>query len=80
MPTQRQQARKFLAKRGIARLNELRAAGVTAATVTRMERDGEIARLAKDLDDVEGIGFDQNQVRRLDRDVGPHAHRHPELG
>ena len=49
MPTQRQQARKFLAKRGIARLNELRAAGVTAATVTRMERDGEIARLARGL-------------------------------
>jgi hypothetical protein len=43
MPTQREQARKLLAKRGIARLNELRAAGITAATVTRMERDGEIA-------------------------------------
>jgi predicted transcriptional regulator of viral defense system len=49
MPTQRQQARKLLAKRGIARLNELCAAGITAATVTRMERDGEIARLSRGL-------------------------------
>src|SRR6188768_3572288 len=43
--TQRQQAKKLLATRGIARLRELRAAGITAATVSRMERDGDIVRL-----------------------------------
>jgi predicted transcriptional regulator of viral defense system len=47
--TQREQARKLFTERGIARLNELRAAGITAATVSRMERDGEIARLARGL-------------------------------
>jgi predicted transcriptional regulator of viral defense system len=47
--TQRQQAKKLLATRGIARLRELRAAGITAATVSRMERDGDIVRLARGL-------------------------------
>jgi predicted transcriptional regulator of viral defense system len=36
-------------RRGITRLAELRAAGVTAATVSRMERDGEVVRLARGL-------------------------------
>lgn len=52
MPTrspQRQRARKVLAERGIARLFELRAAGITAATVSRMERDGDIVRLGRGL-------------------------------
>lgn len=47
--TQRQIARTVLAERGIARLAELRNAGVTAATVSRMERDGEVIRLARGL-------------------------------
>ncbi len=47
--SQRQIAQAFLEARGIARLAELRAAGVTAATVSRMERDGEIVRLARGL-------------------------------
>jgi predicted transcriptional regulator of viral defense system len=47
--TQRQIARAVLAERGIARLAELRNAGVTAATVSRMERDGEVLRLARGL-------------------------------
>ncbi|MQX90487.1 transcriptional regulator [Sinorhizobium meliloti] len=47
--TQRQIARTVLAERGIARLAELRNAGVTAATVSRMERDGEVLRLARGL-------------------------------
>jgi len=46
---QRPIARKLLAARGIARLAELRAAGVTAATVTRMANDGEVVRLARGL-------------------------------
>ena len=47
--TQRQTANALLANRGMARLAELRAAGVTAATVSRMERDGEIVRLGRGL-------------------------------
>lgn len=47
--SQRDIARDLLAARGILRLAELRAAGVTAATVSRMERDGEVVRLARGL-------------------------------
>jgi predicted transcriptional regulator of viral defense system len=47
--SQRQQARALLAERGIARLSEIRAAGITAATVSRMEQDGEVVRLARGL-------------------------------
>ena len=39
----------MLTARGIARLAELREAGVTAATMSRMERDGEVVRLARGL-------------------------------
>jgi predicted transcriptional regulator of viral defense system len=48
-PSQRQIAQAFLEARGIVRLAELRAAGITAATVSRMERDGEVIRLARGL-------------------------------
>jgi predicted transcriptional regulator of viral defense system len=41
--------RAYLGKTGMARLSELRAAGVTAATVSRMEKDGELIRLARGL-------------------------------
>lgn len=47
--SQRQIARAVLTARGMARLAELREAGVTAATMTRMERDGEVIRLARGL-------------------------------
>lgn len=47
--SQRQAARDYLAGHGIVRLNELRNEGITAATVSRMERDGEIVRLARGL-------------------------------
>ena len=47
--SQRQVARAFLAAQGIARLAELRRVGVTAATVSRMERDGEVVRLSRGL-------------------------------
>lgn len=47
--SQRQIARDLLAAHGIVRLAELRGAGVTAATVSRMERDGEVLRLARGL-------------------------------
>jgi predicted transcriptional regulator of viral defense system len=47
--SQRHIARDLLSTHGIARLAELRGAGVTAATVSRMERDGEVLRLARGL-------------------------------
>ncbi len=47
--SQRQIARTLLTERGISRLAELREAGVTAATMSRMERDGEVLRLARGL-------------------------------
>lgn len=48
-PTQREAARALLREGGILRLAELRAAGVTPATVGRMERNGEVVRLARGL-------------------------------
>lgn len=47
--SQRRIAHTVLKARGIARLAELRAEGVTAATMSRMERDGEVLRLARGL-------------------------------
>ncbi|UVK48420.1 type IV toxin-antitoxin system AbiEi family antitoxin domain-containing protein (plasmid) [Mesorhizobium sp. AR07] len=47
--SQRRIAHAVLKARGIARLSELRAEGVTAATMSRMERDGEVLRLARGL-------------------------------
>lgn len=47
--SQRRIAHAVLKARGIARLVELRAEGVTAATMSRMERDGEVLRLARGL-------------------------------
>ncbi len=46
---QRRIAHTILKARGIARLAELRAKGVTAATLSRMERDGEVLRLSRGL-------------------------------
>ncbi|MCP5426431.1 MAG: type IV toxin-antitoxin system AbiEi family antitoxin domain-containing protein [Gammaproteobacteria bacterium] len=46
---QREIAHDLLAVQGILRLAELRNAGVTAATVSRMEKDGEVIRLARGL-------------------------------
>ena len=47
--TQRSQALALLKQKGMARLYELSKAGVTATTVSRMERVGEIVRLARGL-------------------------------
>lgn len=49
LASQRQIVRAVLTARGMARLAELREAGVTAATMSRMERDGEVFRLARGL-------------------------------
>lgn len=49
--TERQEDRAIalLAQHGMVRLSEFTGAGITAATVSRMERDGKIIRLARGL-------------------------------
>lgn len=58
--SQRQIAHALLKTRGIARLVELRDAGVTAATMSRMERDGEVLRLARGLYQLSDAPLDAN--------------------
>ncbi|MCC7342004.1 MAG: type IV toxin-antitoxin system AbiEi family antitoxin domain-containing protein [Bryobacterales bacterium] len=57
---QREIAREKLETGGILRLAELIHAGVTAATVSRMERDGEVIRLARGLYQLPGAELDAN--------------------
>lgn len=45
--SQRELAQALLRERGILRLAELREAGVTAATMSRMKRAGEVIRLSR---------------------------------
>lgn len=47
--TQRERAVAFLKSKGMARLSELIAEGVTASTVSRLEREAAIVRLARGL-------------------------------
>lgn len=47
--TQRDRALACLSQRGMARLSELKTSGVTAATVSRLEREGIVVRLARGL-------------------------------
>ena len=50
LPTsQRHRALALLEEKGMARLGELMGAGVTAATVSRLEREGIVVRLARGL-------------------------------
>jgi predicted transcriptional regulator of viral defense system len=46
---QRDRAVQFLRERGVVRLREFVSAGITAATITRMERAGEVIRLGRGL-------------------------------
>lgn len=48
-PSQKQQVEALLAQRGMLRLSELTSTGITAATVSRMEREGSIVRLSRGL-------------------------------
>ena len=56
--SQRQNAHALLEEHGIMRLAELRSAGVTAATVSRMARAGEVIRLARGLYQLPDAPFD----------------------
>ena len=58
--SQRDIARDLLAAHGILRLAELRDAGVTAATVSRMEKDGEVIRLVRGLYQLPDAELDAN--------------------
>jgi predicted transcriptional regulator of viral defense system len=59
-PTQRELVLARLTDRGMARLSELTAAGATAATVSRLERDGLIVRLARGLYQIADAPLDAN--------------------
>ncbi len=58
--SQREQAQALLRERGILRLVELREAGVTAATMSRMERAGEVIRLSRGVYQLADAELDPN--------------------
>jgi predicted transcriptional regulator of viral defense system len=58
--TQREMARALLQQNGMMRLVELRAAGITGATISRMERNGEITRLARGIYQLRDAPIDLN--------------------
>src|ERR1700743_879177 len=51
-----------LLSRGMARLSELLKAGITAATVSRMEQRGEVVRLSRGLYQLSGAPWDENHM------------------
>ncbi len=57
--SQRDQALSLLESRGMMRLREFGEAGITAATVSRLERDGAIVRLARGLYQLADASLDQ---------------------
>lgn len=59
---QREQALSLLQRRGMMRLREFGEAGITAATVSRLERDGVIVRLARGLYQLAGADLDQQHT------------------
>lgn len=59
--TQRDRVRKFLRTRGIVRHSELRAVGITAATISRMRKAGEVHRLARGLYQLPGVPLHANR-------------------
>ena len=60
--SQRELAQALLRGRGILRLAELRRAGVTAATMSRMERAGEVIRLARGVYQLPDAELDPNHT------------------
>ena len=60
LTTQRTVALGFMKSRGMSRLRELMGAGVTAATVSRLEREGQIVRLARGLYQLADASVDTN--------------------
>ena len=60
-PTQRERALTMLAERGMARLAEFAAAGITASAVARMTHAGEVVRLARGLYQLPDAPLDAQQ-------------------
>ena len=58
--TQRDQATNLLRDQGIVRLSEFKAAGITAATISRMVEDGTVIRLARGLYQLPDAPLDAN--------------------
>ena len=58
--SQRELAQALLTEEGILRLVELRKAGVTAATISRMERAGEVIRLSRGVYQLPDAELDPN--------------------
>ena len=59
--TQRARALSLLKRRGMTRLVEFSEAGITATTVSRMERAGEVVRLARGLYQLADAALDAQQ-------------------
>lgn len=59
--TQRTQALELLKQRGMTRLSEFSEAGITATTISRMERAGELVRLARGLYQLPDAALDAQQ-------------------
>ena len=59
--TQRTQALALLKRRGMTRLAEFSEAGITATTISRMERAGEVVRLARGLYQLPDAALDAQQ-------------------
>jgi predicted transcriptional regulator of viral defense system len=59
--TQRARALALLKRRGMTRLVEFHEAGITAATVSRMEQAGEVVRLARGLYQLADAALDPQQ-------------------
>jgi predicted transcriptional regulator of viral defense system len=59
--TQRARALSLLKRRGMTRLTEFAAAGITATTVSRMAQTGEVARLARGLYQLPDAALDPQQ-------------------
>jgi predicted transcriptional regulator of viral defense system len=57
---QQDRAIALLSQRGMVRLSELTEVGITAATVSRLERKGEIVRLARGLYQLPEVPLDAN--------------------
>lgn len=61
-PTQRDELTAYLREHGMARLVEIRRAGITAATVSRLERDGAVRRLGRGLYQLPDANLDSNHT------------------
>ena len=58
--SQRKRALKLLDRYGIMRLSEFKAAGITAATISRMSQSGDLTRLARGLYQLADAPLDAN--------------------